>query len=126
MFRKALHAAHQQLPLYLALIIEEKSTGKKAGIMGIININYDKSQAEIGILLNREFHGKRLPIQFTKATLNYVFHELKLNSVYVDFNSKNIPILRIVKQLGFHKLTDTNAPSSVIYSIKNPALETRK
>jgi len=113
-FENTLQVINKPKPKYKLLVIEQKQPSIPLGVMGLDNIDYSQSTADLGIILTRLAQGKNIPYEATVATLKYLFDTLNIQHVSTSFQTKNKPILRLVERIGFKKVQKTdknqNAP----------------
>jgi RimJ/RimL family protein N-acetyltransferase len=113
-FENTLKAINKPKPKYKLLVIEQKQSSIPLGVMGIDNIDYSQSTADLGIILTRHAQGKNIPYEATMATLKYIFDTLNIQHVSTSFQIMNKPILRLVERIGFSRVQKTdksqNAP----------------
>lgn len=124
-FKNTLKAINKPNPKYQLLVIEQKQLLTPMGVMGIDNIDYSVSSADIGIILARHAQGKNIPYEATMATLNYLFDTHNIHHVSASFQTMNKPILRLVERIGFNRVqkTDNNlSEPHFIYTISKETL----
>jgi RimJ/RimL family protein N-acetyltransferase len=82
-----------------------KETETFIGQCGISMQNIDGELApEIGYHINRNFWNKGYATEVAKASLNYGFKHLNLESIYIHTYVKNIPSQRIAEKIGMKKI----------------------
>ena len=83
--------------------IISKSENRLIGDMGIIFNGHEKSQAEIGCTLNKDFQGKGYAAEALTAMVNYLFTLLKKHRVVASIDPRNTASIRLIERLGFRK-----------------------
>jgi len=99
---------------------------KPIGIIGLINIDYTKSQAEYYITIGEnEYHGKNIAFKASELLLQYAFEEIKLNKVYLYTEQENTGMQKLANRLGMleealllnHSMRENNLYNTYYYSI---------
>lgn len=108
-FRFAINCHKKSLPRQLVYIVKTKESAEQVGLIGLSSINYDKHEAEAGLILVPSAQGKGYPKELGVASLKHFFEKLKLNKVYIRFNPQNKPVLKALNQLGFQREGDGTA-----------------
>lgn len=85
--------------IYLA--IEENGSQKFAGYVGARNIDYVNNNAEVGLILLKEFRGKGYFKPAQILFYNYLFREINLHKVYSWVIKGNNIALENDKKIGF-------------------------
>lgn len=76
--------------------------GIPIGELSIKRIDYEKSQCELGIaLVNHEYKGKGYGTEAIKLAIDYVFHTVKLKTIYADTMGSNLRMQKIFMKFGF-------------------------
>lgn len=77
---------------------------KSIGIIGLINIDYTKSQAEYYITIGEnEYHGKNIAFKASKLLLQFAFNKIKLNKIYLYTEQENKGMHKLANRLGMLK-----------------------
>lgn len=80
-----------------------KDSNKLIGIVGYPNIDTSNARAEVGYVLNSEFHKKGLMKEALEAVINYGFESLKFNCIEAIVNPENISSVRVMEKANFVK-----------------------
>lgn len=75
--------------------------GRFAGVVGTVPINWADLSVEIGYWIGKEFEGRGLVTQGTRALIRHAFEEWKLNRIVIRCATGNIRSQAIPKRLGF-------------------------
>lgn len=72
------------------------------GLIGLLNVDNINRKAEFYISMGEPSY-KELGIGYasTKLILNFAFNELRLNKVYLNVDSKNLPACKLYEKVGF-------------------------
>lgn len=81
--------------------IIEKSTGKFAGMIGLMFKKHDGPVGEVGFWLGDEFRGKGLMPEATKLLIGYGFEKEGLKKIYGRAYAPNKASCRVFEKLGF-------------------------
>lgn len=81
--------------------IELKETKEIIGMMGLMNIDYDNKNAEIGYWLGKKYWGKGIMREAIKLILNFGFKKLKLVRIYARVMHPNISSVKLLEKLSF-------------------------
>ena len=71
------------------------------GTISLKNIDNIANTAEYAIALRYDAHGKGVGTFATKEILDYAFHKLNLNRVYLNVLADNINAIRLYERCGF-------------------------
>lgn len=83
----------------LVFAIEEKTSAKVIGHVIFHKYN-DKSEYELGWILNKDFQGKGYAKEASIALCDYGFNKLKLNRIVAETDAKNQRSISLIKSLG--------------------------
>ena len=105
-----------------------KLTGKLIGSIGFVHIYSDNRRAEIGYLLDTDFHGKGLMQEAIATVIDFGFRVLKLHSIEAIVQHMNIASAKLleknkfVKEAHFADYVFHNGKyiDAVVYSLINP------
>lgn len=75
----------------------------KVGMIGLYEIDYDNKKAEFGRLLigDKNFRGKNLGFECTKALCQYGINNLSLNKIKLEVFKNNDYAVNVYKKVGF-------------------------
>lgn len=105
-FQLAIKSHEKTKPSQLVFIVKAKESGESVGLIGVSRIDYEKLEAESGLILMPWAQGKGYPVELGQASLKYFFEKLNLRKVYIKFNPQNKPVLKALERLGFQKEGD--------------------
>ncbi|MBA3664656.1 MAG: GNAT family N-acetyltransferase [Bacteroidetes bacterium] len=80
-----------------------KDTNKLIGVLGYVRINKGNARAEVGYVLNADFHRKGYTEEALNEILNYGFTTLNFNCIEAVINPENTPSVRLIEKLNFIK-----------------------
>lgn len=84
------------------LVVEDKTTGKLIGHVGLYKIDRIAKKTEYGILLaDDDFRGKGYGTKATKLMVDYAFHILGMHKVTAEVLIENAPSVAMFKKCGF-------------------------
>jgi ribosomal-protein-alanine N-acetyltransferase len=83
--------------------ITQKGNNKLIGIIGYVNIHEHNSRAEIGYVLNENYHRKGITIEALHAVIQFGFNQFNFHSIEAVINPKNLPSCNLVIKYGFTK-----------------------
>jgi len=76
--------------------------GRPVGFMGLTNIDKTKKSAKIFILIGEdEYRGKGIGKISQQYLIDYAFNTLRLESLFLEVNKKNVPAIRLNQSLHF-------------------------
>lgn len=105
LLKKYLENAH--LDLYeakqLRLIIEEKKTKTRVGMIDIYDYQPHHHRAGLGILVLPEFQGRGYASEAIKITSEYAFNNLNISNLYAFISTDNKASISLFKKQGFDK-----------------------
>ena len=105
LLKKYLENAH--LDLYeakqLRLIIEEKKTKTRVGMIDIYDYQPYHHRAGLGILVLPEFQGRGYASEAIKITSEYAFNNLNISNLYAFISTDNKASISLFKKQGFDK-----------------------
>lgn len=105
--------------------------GDLIGSIGLLNPNYDISEAEAGYCMSKRYWGKGIMAEALTAVLQYSFDEVGFNRIFAKHNTDNPNSGKVMKKCGMRYLETKNAPLALkpdkivmcdIYEILNPSL----
>ena len=81
-----------------------EADGLPCGTIGLLGIDNKNHKAECYIAMGETFlKGKGVSTQAMKLLLDYGFHELKLNRIYLFTETENVPAQKLFEKVGFVK-----------------------
>ena len=100
------------------LAIFDKRKKLLVGTM-IINKDMKRNGFNVGIFLgNKKYNSKGYAYESIKLFIKFAFKKLKIRSISAGTDTKNIPMIKLMKRLKMKKLPRKNS-KSVIFEIKN-------
>lgn len=89
--------ANEGITWGMALPVNDKLIGS----IGFWRIDKKNHRAEIGYMMQYDFHGKGLMQEAMSATLSYGFDIMKLHSIEANVNPDNAASIKILERNGF-------------------------
>jgi len=83
--------------------IEDLETGAFLGIAGLVAIERDENQGEIGYVVVREARGRGLATRALRLVTDYALGEVGLERVQLLINADNEPSLRVAERCGYRR-----------------------
>jgi ribosomal-protein-alanine N-acetyltransferase len=80
-----------------------KDTAKLIGIVGFVRMNKDSYRAEIGYILNKNYHKKGIMTEAVKALIDFGFNTMQLNSIEAIIHPENKASIGLVESRKFVK-----------------------
>ena len=80
--------------------VVENESGRMIGTCGFTSFDLPHDSAEIGYVLNPEFHGKGYATEAATRVLEFGFSELSLHRIEARFMKENTASLRVMEKLG--------------------------
>ena len=77
-----------------------KQSGKMIGTVGFTKIDAPHNCAEIGYVLNPEYHGEGLGYEAAERIVDFGFERLELHRIEAKFMKGNAPSVRVMEKLG--------------------------
>jgi ribosomal-protein-serine acetyltransferase len=74
---------------------------KLVGALGFQNLDQNNKSAHIGYWLAKDAQGKGLMTRSTRALIDFLFNEMKLNRVQINCNVENTKSRAVPERLGF-------------------------
>lgn len=87
----------------LRCIVEDTTTNKAIGTVILSDINYKNGNAQVHIKLVKDAQGNGYGLDALSTIVKYAFAELRLNCVYAEILSYNLPSVHIFEKCGFTK-----------------------
>lgn len=88
----------------LRLIIEEKSSQKKMGMIDLFDFNPQHKRAGIGILIHPEYQQKGFASESLELLIKYSFSHLQLHQLYANIIAENEKSLALFTKHQFKKI----------------------
>lgn len=115
-FHRTVKLMHKVNSRYMTWTIVDKSKGTSIGITSLTWHNNSESEPkspEIGIMLIRSAHGKKIPEEAMGSLMEYAFKKLAVVNIIAIYKKTNLPTAKFVKKLGFvidnqHQPKDTS------------------
>lgn len=76
---------------------------KLIGMVGYHRMLKEHFRAEIGYMLNGDYHGKKIMEEAVNAVVNYGFEGMKLHSIEAVIAPENIASVKLIEKCGFIK-----------------------
>ncbi|EGM71052.1 GNAT family N-acetyltransferase [Shewanella sp. HN-41] len=100
-FQKTLAATLNTPPKIMSWVIRDKLANTAMGIVGFSAITYPE-QAELGIILRREAHGKGVVVEVGDVLCDYALKQVGLHRIRAEHHIENRITQRILRQMGFN------------------------
>lgn len=81
--------------------IEDAETGEFLGIAGLVSIERDANQGEIGYVVAREARGRGIATRALRLVTEYALGEVGLDRVQLLISDGNTPSLRVAERCGY-------------------------
>ena len=95
------------------------------GTICLWNFSKDRTQAEIGYQLLKEYQGKGYMQEALQKILNFAFNKVKLKSIQAELSPRNLKSLKILERNNFTKKAfqikqpEKESHDSVVYSLES-------
>ncbi|MEO5642958.1 MAG: GNAT family N-acetyltransferase [Bacteroidia bacterium] len=76
---------------------------KLIGMVGFFRMQPDHHRAEIGYMLEKEYHGKKIMEEAIHAAVKYGFEKMNLHSMEAVISPDNIASYKLIEKCGFVK-----------------------
>jgi len=83
--------------------IEDAETGAFLGIAGLVAIERDANQGEIGYVVVREARGRGIASRALRLVTDYALGEVGLERVVLMIQTDNEPSIRVAERCGYHR-----------------------
>ena len=80
--------------------VVERESGRMIGTAGFTSFDFSHNGAQIGYVLNPDFHGKGYGTEAASRVLRFGFEELGLHRIEARFMQGNEASLRVMEKLG--------------------------
>ena len=106
--------------------VEEKASGKLAGIVGLFNAWRDLEpqfgeEPEMGWIMAAETHGKGFASEACEAVVNWAEANLAATPIWAIIAPANEPSLKLAAKLGFDCVSETTYHGDPTLVLKRPA-----
>jgi RimJ/RimL family protein N-acetyltransferase len=81
--------------------IEDAETGAFLGLAGLVAIEREANQAEIGYVVAREARGRGIASRALRLVTDYAFREIGLDRVQLLISKDNAPSLHVAERCGY-------------------------
>ncbi|MBL7051694.1 MAG: GNAT family N-acetyltransferase [Nanoarchaeota archaeon] len=81
--------------------IEFKETGKIIGGISLMDVDWDKKEAELGYWIGKNYRGKGLMKEAVDIILKFGFMDLKLERITADVSTRNPGSRKVVEKMKF-------------------------
>jgi RimJ/RimL family protein N-acetyltransferase len=81
--------------------IEDTETGAFLGLAGLVAVEREANQAEIGYIVSQEARGSGIATRALRLVTDYALGELGLARVQLLISSGNTPSLRVAERCGY-------------------------
>jgi len=93
-----------------------KATGRMVGRCGLIPVQKKTGlEGELVFMLKKEYWGRGLATEFSRAMIGYAFEKLRLSRVYAKADKNNLAAIRVLEKIGMHLVRST--PKEATYEI---------
>jgi len=99
-FRGALALSGRDPPAGLLFSICERTRDRHIGICSLLNIDRERSRAEVGIMLRPEWQGQGLGTEALRLVLTTAFTVLAIDEVWGQFDPSNVAVERMNIRAG--------------------------
>lgn len=83
--------------------IEEKTTNKFIGLIGMYYFNEKELKAEVSYNLNKNYWGRGLMKEALSAIRFYMFNTINLKRIEAEIDPNNLTSIKLAEKLGFEK-----------------------
>lgn len=80
--------------------IVPNDVGRMVGTCGFTRFDFSNNCAEVGYVLNPEFHGRGYVTEALLRVLSFGFHELKLHRIEAHYLENNLASRRVMERVG--------------------------
>jgi diamine N-acetyltransferase len=86
----------------LRLIIIEKSSGLKCGVVDLFDFDPANHRAGLGIVINEDFRKNGLASQTLELVIDYSFKTLNINQLWCNIDTSNSVSIKLFTKFGFY------------------------
>lgn len=105
--------------------IEYKQSGQIIGMVGLVKVDFENKNAEIGYWLGKKYWGRKIMKEAVQLILKFGFQTLGLERIYARVMHPNVASAKLLEKSGFKYegrcrktvLTGKNWMDDLIYSI---------
>jgi len=83
--------------------IEDAETGEFLGIAGLVAIERDANQGEIGYVVAQEARGRGIAARALRLATDYALGEVGLDRVELLISTSNTPSLKVAERCGYQR-----------------------
>lgn len=83
--------------------IVEKSSGKVIGIIGLFQLTKENYRAEVGYMLNPNWHNKGIMHEVLQKVIHFGFENMKLHSIEALIDPENVASSKLLLKNKFRK-----------------------
>ena len=110
---------------WFQLVMLERDSGQLIGDVGLHFIDPENFQAEMGITLDKSFHGQGYATEALSGVMEYLFNELNKHRIVTSIDPANVSSISLVERLGMRKeghfreslLVDGQWVDDVVYAL---------
>lgn len=96
------------------LAIVRKEDNAFIGDIGLHFVDQEAKQVEIGITLDKNYHGKGYATEAIEKVIDYLFEKLNKHRVIASVDPGNVQSIRLLERLGFRK--EAHFKKSIFYN----------
>ncbi|GAA5087562.1 GNAT family protein [Chryseobacterium ginsengisoli] len=85
------------------VLITDKETKSVIGDIGIHFFGSENLQVELGITLNKFYHGKGYASEALKGIIDFLFNDLNKHRIMASIDPDNIDSLKLMERIGLRK-----------------------
>jgi len=88
---------------WFQLVIIDKNLSQVIGDIGVHFFGAENLQVELGVTLNKEFHGKGFAHEALRILITYLFEKLGKHRISASIDPRNLASENMLKKLNFRK-----------------------
>lgn len=85
------------------VLVTEKRTKAVIGDVGIHFFGSENLQVELGITLNKNFHGQGYASEALKGIIDFLFNDLNKHRIMTSVDPDNVDSIQLMERIGFRK-----------------------